>query len=664
MAVNLNSLGAFSSTAMRFRSRTMLPALLLSLLWAFVHSQEEEIEVTAGGAERRSLYDAACAWSSGACGSVRGAAGEHQPWVCGTEVLQCCTTRGTARVDCCADTVGWALGRGCADIVPVAPGSAATCSCASFAPAGCDPNYNIIAGICENAPPLSAELVPGPPGAPLSVTATVASKTSVVVQWGAAFANGSTILRYTAQVDVNSNMQLGVGTTLQSVDAGLSTMVSVPGLTPGTPYYVRVFAVNKRGNGAAGYAVPYPVVPSAVPDAPTTIAATAANATTITVAVSACSCADVASGCCNGKAVTQMKLQWSKSADFSDANEQLLAHPPATPSGTGGYSIVLPSVSTGFVWYIRASFANEDGFGPVNNTQVDLFPNGSAALWAAPSCRHIHSWFPALASGTFWLLPLALMATSGAAFRAHCDMVSSGGGWTLASKLKDASEQLDNHKTHKFCGATWHHNGSSERSKLTTAIDSFGSEAAVDRAANLLVPFTDSGGDSLWGSVDAAMFAFTELLIFHAREMAFGQVTAATHGPSDFMVFDVGSSSAWCSFPATTTKLPAAKCIKARVKGTERACTAAEFLSRGGDNLNLNPFVGGNCLAVTAGTSVSQGICLYTELSEQQQTGYNFMTWEHNASQYRETCLDPDYSGLGANPCDNSLGRRFEIYVR
>jgi len=633
-------------------------------------SREAEIEVSAAAASR-TLLESACAWPSGLCGRIRGKLANYLPWVCGTEVLQCCTTEGTARVECCADTVGWALGRGCPNSVAV-PGNAATCSCATFAPVGCDSSYNIINGVCEQAPPLTAppgvdvsKLKPGPPGAPLSVVVAVVSKTALSVQWGAAAANGSTILGYTAQLDVNSNMQLGVGSTLRSVGAGLSTVVALTGLTAGTEYYVRVFASNKNGDGPFSYATPYPVVPSAVPQAPAMMAANASSATSITVKVAPCGCASMSSDCCNGKPATQMKLEWSQAPDLSGASSQVLAHPPTTPMGTGGYSVVLPGLLTGVVWYIRASFANADGFGAANYTQVGLYGDGSSAAWAAPSCGKVRSWFPSRGSGTYWLLPPALGAKGGAAFRAYCDLATASGGWTLVTKLKDASAQLDNHKTHKFCGATWHHDGSNQQAKLTSVTDSFSAAAAADRASNLLVPFTNAGdGDALWGSIDAALFDFTEMLVFHARKIAFATETAATHSASDFMMFDVGSSSAWCSFPATVTQLPAAKCIKARVKGVERACVAAEFLSRAGDNSNSKPFVGGNCLAVTAGASTSQGICLYVQLSSQQQTGYNFMTWELSANQFRETCQDPDYLGLGANPCDSSLGQRFEIYVR
>jgi hypothetical protein len=80
------------------------------------------------------------------------------------------------------------------------------------------------------------------PSVPANVVATAGDAT-VDVSWDAAVANNSAIVRYEIEY------RTFAGVLWTSIDAGLATSTTVPGLSNGTAYVFRVRAVNGVGNG-------------------------------------------------------------------------------------------------------------------------------------------------------------------------------------------------------------------------------------------------------------------------------------------------------------------------------------------------------------------------------------------------------------------------------
>eukprot|EP00937_MAST-01D_sp_MAST-1D-sp2_P004291 g4291.t1 len=676
--------------------------------------------------------DTTCAWDTAACGLVRGRLGDHieggrRPWVCGLDVLQCCTSDGTARVQCCEETLGWAVGSPCADAVAAVPGAtrvaqpdgtaaaaaaaaALPCSCAAFAPAPCDTaKYAIdpLIRACVRAVPASAAAAPS---APTAVTVAVSSSTSLFVRWAAASANGAAVTGYEVEVDVNSDMDAGRGTTLRSLPvAAGTTSVTVPGLTTGTGYFVRVRATNAEGAGRYGYATPAPIAPAGRPLTPARIEAVAVSAASVRVRVAGCGCANGGQGgdCCNGAPATSLTLEWSLSASFAGPLSRVLAHPPAgavvDASAAGGYDVSV-AATPGQLLFFRVAFTNARGRGPYNATTaaVSTRADGSSPAWAAPDCRRILSWFPGRASGRYWVLPAALRAAGRAAFVVYCDMTTLGGGWSLLTKLRDVGAGLDNHRSHKFGGSTWFRNGSAANDDglLARVVPAAAPEAAALRAVHAtatraLVPFPlaasadaggGGGGDALWGSLDPTAFEWRALLVFHHREMAFKAKGAADYldsgsqeafGAGDFISFDFGSSgggAAFAPFPGAVgagvrrAAVPG-ECVGRGVApqsggaAAEGACAVSEYLELAGDNTHASGFLRGDCLASADAQSMHQGICAFVELADQKTRGFNFVTLELPDGTVHETCEDPNFvSGGGA--CTDHFGRRFELYYR
>jgi len=113
----------------------------------------------------------------------------------------------------------------------------------------------------------------GRPGAPTGVTAAPGNANALVT-WNAPAANGSPITSYTVTPYISGTAQSP--TTVNGSPP--ATSVTITNLTNGTPYTFQVTASNSVGTGSAGSTVGS-VTPATIPTPPTSVSASAGNAT-------------------------------------------------------------------------------------------------------------------------------------------------------------------------------------------------------------------------------------------------------------------------------------------------------------------------------------------------------------------------------------------------
>jgi hypothetical protein len=196
------------------------------------------------------------------------------------------------------------------------------------------------------------------PTSPQSISLT-AGQGQVSVSWTAPSSNGGTsVTSYTLQRATDSGFTTGVVTTTGLT--GLSTTVT--GLTNGTPYYFRVYAVNAvgtaAGTGSAWRTAASPVTPTAsatVPGAPTSPVAsqqTVQNPTGLKLSWTA----PASNG---GSAITQYAIQYSTEPD-------MITTPVLTGSTSTTYNI--NGLLSGATYYMRVAAVNAIGTGNYSET--------------------------------------------------------------------------------------------------------------------------------------------------------------------------------------------------------------------------------------------------------------------------------------------------------
>ena len=212
------------------------------------------------------------------------------------------------------------------------------------------------------------------PDAPVSLIAT-AGDTQISVAFTAGATGGSAITGY------KYSLNGGVYTTA----AQTASPIVITGLTNGTPYTVKLKAVNVNGEGAesAESNSVTPVVGSA-PDAPTSLVATAGNAQ-ISVAFTA--------GATGGSAITSYKYSLNGGA-------YITADQTASP-------IIITGLTNGTPYTVKLRAVNENGDGAESaesnsvtpNIPVSTTPDAPTSLLATAGNTQISVAFTAGASG-------------------------------------------------------------------------------------------------------------------------------------------------------------------------------------------------------------------------------------------------------------------------
>jgi titin len=201
---------------------------------------------------------------------------------------------------------------------------------------------------------------------PVSPATVPAAPTTLAATPG----NGSASIAFTAGADggasiTNYKYQLDGGSWVALSPTDTTSPVTIPGLTNGTSYSVKLLAMNSVGDGTASTAVV--VTPRAVPAAPTSLVVTPGN-NTVSVAFTA--------GSSNGSPITNYEYELNGSENWFGL------------SPLDGTSPVSIAVSNGVSYTVKLRAVNEAGSGAAS-VASDSFtprtiPSGPTGLAATP----------------------------------------------------------------------------------------------------------------------------------------------------------------------------------------------------------------------------------------------------------------------------------------
>ena len=198
-----------------------------------------------------------------------------------------------------------------------------------------------VASSAVSATPLAA------PGSPTGLAATVGDR-SVSIAFTAGADNGAAITNYAYSLDDG-------GTWTARSPASVTSPITISGLANGATYPIRLRAINSVGNSAASGAVG--VTPVAVPDAPTSLVATA-FATDAQVRIA------FAAGADNGWPITNYAYSLDDGATWVARSPVSVVSP-----------ITIGGLTNGTVYKIRLRAINSVGGGiPSNAVSIALPP--------------------------------------------------------------------------------------------------------------------------------------------------------------------------------------------------------------------------------------------------------------------------------------------------
>jgi hypothetical protein len=225
-------------------------------------------------------------------------------------------------------------------------------------------------------------------GPPTGVTLQVVSATSLRI-----FMNppqddgGDTVTKYKVQWDVDSTFSTAaLGThELTMLSGGAPFIYTVPRLTMGQRYYLRVAAYNQMGYGPYQTSSPEFETPRRLPTAPTNVRLGVTSTTKLTVAFDL-------PGDIGGDAISHFKIEWDRVSNFQSRHS--LPHKGEVEVSAvteRSYTISPPGgLSENVVYYVRVSARNRVGYGAVQWAEppfavpIYQIPGKVSSLTAAP----------------------------------------------------------------------------------------------------------------------------------------------------------------------------------------------------------------------------------------------------------------------------------------
>ena len=155
-----------------------------------------------------------------------------------------------------------------------------------------------------------------------------------------------------------ANINISTTHTGHTYSNCVNAPIEIPGLTQGTPYFVRVFAYNSLGYGlstqAAGSSKPM-----RVPQSPTAMSLSVVSGTSLRVVFNP----PLDDG---GDTITSYSVQWDTLSNFSSANTQ--SHSVLYLSGGAPFTYTIASLVMGQTYYVRVAASNSLGAGPWGTT--------------------------------------------------------------------------------------------------------------------------------------------------------------------------------------------------------------------------------------------------------------------------------------------------------
>lgn len=219
-----------------------------------------------------------------------------------------------------------------------------------------DVRYNSLNKACGTTLSVSCST----PGSPMNVNGYATGQTTANLTWSAGNPVGSATVTYYWVVGTSSSVIYGNGVA-QSTTTG--TTVSISALSPGTSYYLRVYAKTSCNETFSGYGTSSAFTTTTVAILPT-LTTTASIATSVTTALSG---GNIVSD--GGSPITSKGVCWGP-----NLNPTILNSRSTDGTGNGSYSSNISGLTPNTIYHVRAYATNSVGTGYGSDVQFSTLP--------------------------------------------------------------------------------------------------------------------------------------------------------------------------------------------------------------------------------------------------------------------------------------------------